>query len=191
MKESTDKKLTKLTKHLWIILGVALVILGLFTYFPSFFKAAYKNNIYDVREVERITGLRFDERSDEIAGVSCTGLYNTAKTDTDFAGLTYFLFPNVKSAEKALQKLAKGNHFYSDSVVVTDNTMEGYVYGVCDADIYEYYYRSGNLVIVTEAVYGCFGTVEELEEMAEDGKRQNERIEYLKGWLPTVFNGDK
>ena len=191
MKESPDKILTNLTKTLWIILGVVFIALGLLTFFPMLFKAAYTNNVYDLREVERITDLQFGEKPSKISGVSCTNLTYKSKTDSEYTDLSYLLFPNIRSAKKALKKLATGNHFYENSVIVTDYSVEGYRYGVCDADIYEYYYRSGNLVIKAEAVYGNFGTKEEIDAMAVQAKKDNERIANLKEWLPTVFKTDK
>ena len=191
MKASTDRILTKLTKNLWIILGVFLIILGLFIYFPTFIKAAYENNIYDVMEVERITGLSLEKESDDIAGVACKELKKKYEEENEFSNLKFFLFPNARSAKRALKRLASGEHFYKNSVVVTDNSVEGYVAGVCDAEIYEYYYRSGNLIVMTDAVYGCFGTEEELAAMAEDAKAQSERFVRETQWLPTVFKSNK
>ena len=52
MKESTDRALTNLTGILWIILGIVFIVLGAMSIFPMIVKAAYQNNIYDVREVE-------------------------------------------------------------------------------------------------------------------------------------------
>ena len=191
MKESTDRALTNLTGILWIILGIVFIVLGAMSIFPMIVKAAYQNNIYDVREVERITDLQFEEKESSIFGVSCTELTYKRTTDTEYSDLAFFLFPNARSAGKALDRLAQKGYFYENSIVVTDHSVEGYLYGVCDAEVYEYYYRSGNLVIRAEASYGCFGTQEELDEWEELGRKQKERIDGLKEWLPTVFKTDK
>ena len=191
MKASTDRRLTKLTNILWVILGVALILLGLLGVVPSFYKSAYQHNIYDRNQVERITGMSFTEKEKDFFGMKCIELVKKDRTDTYFNGLNYYLFPNTKSAELALKTIATNGYFCDGSIVTTDDSAEGYVYGVCDADIQEYWYRSGNLIVVAEAVYSAWGTPEDIEEYKEESQKEHDALEYYKEWLPTVFNADK
>ncbi len=96
----------------------------------------------------------------ELVGIKCTEVSSfRSKEKTEYDGLCFYIFDSEADAKKAFAKTEDWFMTLDDS---GDNFRQGYLAGVCDAEIIEYEYLSGNMIIFTDlAVISCWGTAEE------------------------------
>jgi hypothetical protein len=69
-------------------------------------------------------------------------------------GVYFHLFKSGRGAKRALRRIKNSHNYLEGTIVSTKNTFAGELTGVCDASIAENYYRTGNLLIEVQAVFG-------------------------------------
>ncbi len=170
---------------------VILIILGVFTALiaiPGFMKAVnpvfkgsagyfYKSDL-DTR-CER--DLRWEDA--KLSGYACERGYYDGTPETDYDRLKFYRFESTFYAKKAMKAIQKEDRFIKDSVKADKSSCFGIVEGTLDAVVYNYYFRSGNLIIFTSLVLP--------DRMARDEvydyNRELRDFDRLIHWIPQEF----
>ncbi len=103
--------------------------------------------VYSKEDLDRIVGVELREREWEVAGIACTRYWNNRNTPTIYDDLRFHIFEKEKDAKKALKNLKE--HAFYEITDEGDNYVRGWLDGVMDADVEEYYYLHGNLLVET------------------------------------------
>ena len=103
--------------------------------------------VYSKEDLDRIVGVELREREWEVAGIACTRYWNNRNTPTIYDDLRFHIFDKEKDAKKALKNLKE--HAFYEITDEGDNYVRGWLDGVMDADVEEYYYLHGNLLVET------------------------------------------
>ena len=123
--------------------------------------------VYYRSDLERDVGVRLEEKESKLAGISCKEYRNTKSDPTDFDSMTFYIFKDGKTASKAFAKVKES--FFSKITDEGANHVQGWLSGVCDADVESYYYINGNLIIEADiTVVGGFETDKEEEIQTEN-----------------------
>lgn len=102
-----------------------------------------------------------DCRETKILGIDCISVSAyRSKEKPEYEGLNFYIFETAGDAKKVFDSTEDQFMTIDES---GDNFRKGFLAGVCDAEIIEYEYLSGNMIIMTDlAVISCWGTAEEL-----------------------------
>ena len=104
--------------------------------------------VYYRSDLERVVGVRLRESDESIGDHACTKYWNNRnETTTIYDDMTFFIFDKESEARDALAEIKE--HSFREITDVGDNYVRGWLDGVMDADIEEYYYVNGNLMVVT------------------------------------------
>ena len=117
--------------------------------------------VYYGSDLDRIVGVELRHSDTTIGGYSCTKYWNNRNTPTQYDDLTFYIFKKEKYARKALEEI-KENSFY-EITDEGDNYVRGWLDGVIDADVENYYYVNGNLMVVA-----CVTSVDESARPVDD-----------------------
>lgn len=104
--------------------------------------------VYYKSDLERIVGVELRESEEEFEGYKCMKYWNNRTVPTKYDDLRFYVFKDEETAYKALEEIKKGGGFRD----VTDegpNYIRGWLEGVVDADVENYYYVNGNLLVET------------------------------------------
>jgi hypothetical protein len=104
--------------------------------------------VYYKSDLERIVGVELRESEEEFEGYKCMKYWNNRTVPTKYDDLRFYVFKDEETAYKALEEIKKGGGFRE----VTDegpNYIRGWLEGVVDADVEDYYYVNGNLLVMT------------------------------------------
>lgn len=192
--------MNKFLKGLLIGIGIFLFVLfiGITFIFPAVLKmrvsrvgANAANPKFPVRKYSEkvlrenygIDHLKYSER--EIDGITCkwyrvTGTNRVEPEDY----LEYYIFANERDAKDALESMRE---WLQDDV--TDSGLdyvEGWERGVMDASIYVYLYRSKNMIVQSEAVFGSFADTT-MEEAENNHKAIQDRFDMNKRFIDNNF----
>ncbi len=87
-------------------------------------------------------------QEESIGDHACTKYWNNrSETTTIYDDMTFYIFDKESEARDALSDIKE--HAFREITDVGDNYVRGWLDGVMDADIEEYYYVNGNLMVVT------------------------------------------
>ena len=114
--------------------------------------------VYFRSDLERVVGVRLREQKMEVAGIGCTKYWNNRNTPTKYDDLRFYIFDDERDAYKALNKIREKS--FCEITDEGGNYVRGWLDGVVDAQIEDYYYVNGNLMV--EAV------VTSVDESARD-----------------------
>ncbi len=117
--------------------------------------------VYYGSDLDRIVGVNLRSSEATMGGYSCTKYWNNRNTPTQYDDLTFYIFGKEKYAKKALKEI-KENAFY-EITAEGDNYVRGWLDGVIDADVENYYYVNGNLMVVA-----CVTSVDESARDIDD-----------------------
>ncbi len=101
--------------------------------------------VYYRSDIERIVGVRLAEKKMKIDGYDCKEYRNSGKQKTRYDKLRFYIFDKESHAQKVFESIREKS-FYR----ITDegnNYVRGWLDGVVDADIEQYYYINGNLIV--------------------------------------------
>ena len=114
--------------------------------------------VYYKSDLERIVGVELRESEEDYAGYKCTKYWNNRNVPTKYDDLRFYIFLNEDIAYKVLAEIKKNS--FREITDEGENYVRGWLEGVVDADIENYYYVNGNLLVET--------TVTSVNEMARD-----------------------
>ena len=103
--------------------------------------------VYYRSDVERIVGVRLNESDAKMAGYACKKYTNKGTEPTKFDNMSFYIFKSENKAKKALGKIKEKT--LSKITDSGDNYVRGWLADIEDADIENYYYVNGNLMVVT------------------------------------------
>ena len=101
--------------------------------------------VYYRSDLERIAGVRMKESAAKVQGISCSRYRSSGAVHEEYDHMTFYIFDKEKEAAEALSKM-KENSFAK----ITDeggNYVRGWIRGVMDAEVEEYFYVNGNLMV--------------------------------------------
>lgn len=114
--------------------------------------------VYFRSDLERVVGVRLRESKMKMAGYTCNKYWNNGNEPTKYDRLRFYIFDKERHAKKVLEKIKKNS--FCEITDEGDNYVRGWLDGVVDARIENYYYLNGNLLV--EA------TVTSVDESARD-----------------------
>ena len=167
------------TKFLYCIIFV--LIIGLLS-------GCVRGNSFNKSKLEEITGMELVESKTDLFGIHICHEYKYKEYDenNDFCKLRYYCFWDERSAKAAIEEYAD-EYLDENSIKKTENTIEGWEKGVCDASIYSWYYIDENLVVLCEACYGNFVMAGEEDELNAQNEKENEWFNETIKWIPEIF----
>ena len=178
-----EKKKSKTTLII-VLLSLAVIITGVTVIVIMHINKNHK--VYTKADLEKIVGAELSERDSQYHKTPCKEYWLNTTGDSKYKHTYFYIFDDEYTANKLFKQI-KSSAMYS----VTDeddNHIQGWLNGVCDADIEAYYYLSGNMIIYTEIeCVGCWaydiessGPTQEEIAAAEKSKREaQERVEFI------------
>lgn len=182
----TDRKKKASKIILYIILALVSIVFILFILvaYPAVKRMNILNGITDDRSVytppktyqksdlEGIVGTSLSESGTEFYGKSCVKYWNNQNVPTEYDDLRFYVFDSEKAAKKAFKAVKDHKEVgFREITDEGDDYIRGWQAGVVDADIEEYIYINGNLIVtaVVTSVDGSARAVDDPEPAVRGG----------------------